>query len=329
MTDIARKTYFPGLDLLKFILAIMIIAAHCRLFEEFSDVKVLADRLFSIAVPLFFAMSAFFFVRKIDSLDESGKRKQISKTIKRLAILFAIWYVLMLPMTWFKWWSVATLKETVFALFLSCTLNGYWFIKALIINTAILYLCRDKKAMILLFAISIIVYLIFAYNYILHYLPIDLSPYYSFYYHTSYFCVGAIMARYYDKILLFRLSSWTLLGLWIILFVLLSFLQVDPLYRFFSILLIFPVFERMDLKCNERLKTMRSMSIILYMVQFVLIWLYDGACDRWLGSESIQYSVLQFSVVRSLVVLSISIAIAWAIVELEKRPKMGFLKYLH
>ena len=99
MIDIARKTYFPGLDLLKFILAIMIIAAHCRLFEEFSDVKVLADRLFSIAVPLFFAMSAFFFVRKIDSLDESGKRKQISKTIRRLIILFGIWYVLMLPMT--------------------------------------------------------------------------------------------------------------------------------------------------------------------------------------------------------------------------------------
>jgi hypothetical protein len=93
--------------------------------------------------------------------------------------------------------------------------------------------------------------------------------------------------------------------------------------------LIFPVFERMDLECGGRLKTMRSMSIILYMVQFVLIWLYDGACDRWLEAESIQYSVLQFSVVRFLVVLSISIAIAWAIVELEKRPKMGFLKYLH
>lgn len=329
MTDIVRKTYFPGLDLLKFILAIMIIAAHCRLFEEFSDVKVLADRLFSIAVPLFFAMSAFFFVRKIDSLDESGKRKQISKTIKRLAILFAIWYVLMLPMTWFKWWSVATLKETVFALFLSCTLNGYWFIKALIINTAILYLCRDKKAMILLFAISIIVYLIFAYNYIFHYLPIDLSPYYSFYYHTSYFCVGAIMARYYDDIRLFRLSSWTLLGLWIILFVLVSFLPIDPLYRLFSILLIFPVFERMDLECGEKLKTLRNMSIILYMVQFVLIWLYNGACDRWLDSESIQYSVLQFSVVRFIVVLSIAIAIAWVVLELEKRLKLSFLRYLH
>lgn len=329
MTDIARKTYFPGLDLLKFILAIMIIAAHCRLFEEFSDVKVLADRLFSIAVPLFFAMSAFFFVRKIDALDEGDKRERFSKTIKRLIILFGIWYVLMLPMTWFKWWNVATLKETVFALFLSCTLNGYWFIKALIINTAILFLCRDKKAMTLLFAISIIVYLFFAYNYIFHYLPIDLSPYYSFYYHTSYFCVGAIMARYYDKTRLFDISTLALVGLWVVLFILSSYLPIDPLYRFFSIALIFPIFERMDLKCGERLKTMRNMSIILYMVQFVLIWLYDGACDRWLEPESIQYSVLQFSVVRFLVVLSIAIAIARMILALERMPKMGFLKYLH
>jgi peptidoglycan/LPS O-acetylase OafA/YrhL len=329
VTDIARKTYFPGLDLLKFILAVMIIAAHCRLFEELSDVKMLFDRLFSIAVPLFFAMSAFFFIRKIDSLNENDKRRQLNKTIKRLIILFGIWYVLMLPMTWFRWWSIATLKETVYAVFLSCTLNGYWFIKALIINTVILYLCRDRRAMFLLAAVSFAVYLLFAYNFIFHFLPIDFSPYYSFYYHTSYFCVGAIMARYYDRLHTISLSSRLLVGLWVLLFVLVSFLPFDPLYRVFSILLLFPVFERLDMKCVERFKTMRNMSIILYMVQFVLIWLYDGACDRWLESESIQYSVLQFSVVRFLVVLSIAIAIAWVILELEKRPKRGFLKYLH
>lgn len=329
MPDTVNKTYFAGLDLLKFILAIMIIAAHCSLFEEFTDVKVLADRLFSIAVPLFFAMSAFFFIRKIDSLKECDKRIQLNKTIKRLIILFGIWYVLMLPMTWFKWWSIATFKETVYALFLSCTLNGYWFIKALIINTAILFLCRGRSIMLLLAAVSFAVYLLFAYNYLFHYLPIDFSPYYSFYYHTSYFCVGAIMARYYDKISLFGLSTLTLVGLWVVLYILTSYLPIDPLFRFFSIVLIFPVFERMDLKCNERLKTMRSMSIILYMVQFVLIWLYEGASDRWLDSESIQYSVLHFSVVRFLVVSLVAIAIAWVILELEKRPKMGLLKYLH
>lgn len=329
MTDIARKTYFPGLDLLKFILAVMIIAAHCSLFEEFDDLKELADRLFSIAVPLFFAMSAFLFVKKIDAMDEDNKRRQFKKTIKRLAILFAVWYVLMLPMTWFKWWSTATIKETVYAIFLSCTLNGYWFIKALIINTVTLFICRGKRTMLLLAFVSFAVYLLFAYNYIYHYFPIDFSPYYSFYYHTSYFCVGAIMARYYDEIRLPRLSSWTLLALWIILFVLVSFLPIDPLYRFFSILLLFPVFERMDLKCGGKLKTMRNMSIILYMVQFVLIWLYDGACDRWLEAESVQYSVVQFSVVRFLVVLSIAIVIAWVILGIEKRPKLSFLKYLH
>ena len=44
---------------------------------------------------------------------------------------------------------------------------------------------------------------------------------------------------------------------------------------------------------------------------------------------SIQYSVLQFSVVRFLVVLSIAILIAWMILALEKRSKMGFLRYFH
>ena len=183
--------------------------------------------------------------------------------------------------------------------------------------------------MLLLAAVSFAVYLLFAYNYLFHYLPIDFSPYYSFYYHTSYFCVGAIMARYYDEIRLFRLSSWTLLGLWIILFVLVSFLPIDPLYRFFSIMLVFPVFERMDLKNNERLKTMRSMSIILYMVQFMLIWLYKGACYKWLQPESMQFAILQFSLVRSIIVTMFALGIAWAIVKLEKEPRLNFLKYLH
>lgn len=325
---VANK-YYAGLDLLKFILAIMIIAAHCSLFGEFADIKVLADRLFSIAVPLFFAMSAFFFVKKIDALDEDDKRKQLKKTIKRLLILFAIWYVLMLPMTWFKWWSIATIKETVFALFLSCTFNGYWFIKALIINTAILFICRGRRAMILLAAVSLAVYLLFAYNYLFHYISLDLSPYYSFYYHTSYFCVGAIMARYYDEIRLSRLSSWALLGLWIILFILVSFLQIDPLYRLFSILLIFPVFARMDLKSNERLKTMRIMSIILYMIQFILIWLYKEACNKWLQPESMLFAILQFSLVRFIIVTVFALGIAWMILKFEKEPRLNFLKYLH
>ena len=183
--------------------------------------------------------------------------------------------------------------------------------------------------MILLAAVSFTVYLLLAYNYIYHFLPIDFSPYYSFYYHTSYFCVGAILARYYDEIRLSRLSSWTLLGLWIILFVLVSFLPIDPLYRFFSIMLVFPVFERMDLKNNERLKTMRSMSIILYMVQFMLIWLYKGACNKWLQPESMQFAILQFSLVRFIIVTMFALGIAWAIVKLEKEPRLNFLKYLH
>lgn len=183
--------------------------------------------------------------------------------------------------------------------------------------------------MLLLAVFSFGVYLLFAYNYIFHYLPLDLSPYYSFYYHTSYFCVGAIMARYYDEIRLFRLSSWTLLGLWIILFVLVSFLPIDPLYRFFSIVLIFPVFERMDLKCIESLKIMRSMSIILYMVQFIIIWLYNGACNKWFLPQTIQSAILHFSLVRFIIVTVIALGIAWMIVTLEKRPRFNFLKYLH
>ena len=323
------KKYYSGLDFLKFLLAIFIVAAHTKLFQEYPLTKVLLDRLISIAVPLFFSISAFFFTRKIDAIDnEAGKQAYFLKTIKRLGILFCLWYCLMLPMTWFKWWSIATVKETFYAILFSCTFNGYWFIKALIINTAILFAFRDRKATLFLLLCSIAIYLFWAYNYRYHFISLNISPYYSFFYHTSYFCVGALMARYYEVIRLFRFKSLSLITIWAILFILTSYLPIDPLYRLFSTVLIFPIFERLEIDYSG-LKTMRSMSIILYMIQFVLIWLYNGACKKWLQPESIQYSVLQYSITRFFVVTAVAIAVAWIIVSLEKIPRLSFLKHLH
>ena len=74
---------------------------------------------------------------------------------------------------------------------------------------------------------------------------------------------------------------------------------------------------------------MRDMSIILYMVQFVLIWLYDGACDLWLRPDSMAYGILQYSITRFLVVASVSVLIAWLILKYEKHPRLAFLHYLH
>ena len=80
---------------------------------------------------------------------------------------------------------------------------------------------------------------------------------------------------------------------------------------------------------NSTFKYLRNMSIILYMVQFILIWLYDGACNKWIGTDTVAYNILQYSVTRFIVITAVSISIAWLILTLEKRPRLSFLQYFH
>jgi len=325
------KKAIYGFDLLKFILALLIIAGHTSLFEEFSSLSLFRENLSSIAVPTFMAISAYLFFKKVYSKQESEETRVILlKTVKRLAILFICWYVLMLPMTYFKFFSVATIKETFFAIFFSCTFTGYWFIKALLINTCIFYLCRRGKALILLTFFSWIIYLFFSYNYIYHFIDFPYHPYYSFYYHLAYYSVGVLFARYGECILKNHVNSLLVIAIWMLLLASCFFFDfADPIYRLLSIPLLFIFFYQLDLEPKPYYKTMRDMSIILYMVQFVLIWLYNGACDLWLQPDSMCYAVLQYSITRFIVVTMVAIVIAWLILRYEKYPKCDFLHYLH
>lgn len=323
-----QKQYLPGLDLLKFILAVLIVSGHCQLFVEFPTIQQWWGHLTSIAVPLFFGISAFLFFRKIYSVPEdSNTRPILIHSIKRLTILFLCWYVLMIPITYFQFFSLATFKETIFAFFLSCSLRGYWFIKALIINSAILYVCRKKYALILCTIIALIVYFYCSYNYIYNYNSLlgELHPYYSFYYHTIAFCIGAWLARAKS----FSFTSTILFSLWLLLFVSCSCIWMDPVFRIVSILFIFPIFFRLKIRniSPPNLKIMRGMSIIYYMVQFALIWLYDGACNLFVDSDSTLFGLLQFSLIRFTVVILVATGLALLIIHNESRFR--WLKYLH
>ena len=239
-----RKQSIQGLDLLKFILSIMIIAAHTSLFEEYAQLSKIRETFTGFAVPSFFAMSSYFFYRKIvHTYTHEQTSSILKKSIIRLSILFIVWYVLMLPMTYIRFFSIATLKETIFAILFSCCVNGYGFIKALIINTVILYFCRREKALICLTIVATMINLYCSYNYIYKYnsLFLDIHPYYSFYYHTAYFCCGALFARYQEKIDFTKWSIKILIVMWTTLFLMTFFLKIEPIYRLLSFPLLFPI----------------------------------------------------------------------------------------
>lgn len=313
-----NRQYWRGLDMLKFILAFFIVAAHCRLAEEWPPVKDFLGALFSTAVPLYFAISSFLFFKKLDGSEEERKPWLIKHYLFRLGILFCVWYCLAFPITFHRWWKVASLKESIFAILLGCTAWGYWFIKALAVNLLLLFIFRDKKFLVVLTLLSIAVYFVFAYNYIFGFFYFPYSPYYSFYYHTAYCCCGALLARSPQVLLKLEQRSIFLVSGWLLIFIASQFGPFGPVYRLVSIVLIFPFFSK--LRAGRDLKDLRNISTIIYMSQFVVIYCYDLVCEE-------ASPLLCLSPVRYLAVSVLCLAIAFASVSLETRcPAFKYLR---
>ena len=322
----------PGLDVLKFLLAVVIIAAHTHFLEETPAGNYLGG-VIGMAVPVFFALSAYFFFKKIYSFSvEEDTSSILWHTIKRLSILFVSWYILMLPMA-YGFYTSLTLKGFVYTAFLSCAVWGYWFIKALLINMLIFYFFRKPKPLFICTIISLVIYFYCAYNNLYQYnqLLYGIHPYYSFYYHMAYFSVGVWYARYTDKVENLSGKMVTrLFFIWGCLYVsILYFDWMAPFFRLCSFALLFPLFCKIKGISDSLSRTLRNMSIILYMVQFMLIWLYDMGCKAWLDESSMAFSIMQYSVTRFVVVLSLASVIALLIIKNEYRPQWFFLKYLH
>ncbi len=76
MTTTSIKKTIPGLDILKFVLAILIVSSHCSLFSEYPNLQTIWNSLTSIAVPVFFSISSYFFFTKIYKTSSSSKQKE-------------------------------------------------------------------------------------------------------------------------------------------------------------------------------------------------------------------------------------------------------------
>lgn len=96
-----KKTIYYGLDLLKFLMALLIIATHSQLFVEYNNIYHAATIIYSLAVPTFFSISTYFYAKKLLSTQTQYDAWKIcKKDICRLLLLECFWLVIDLPMTW-------------------------------------------------------------------------------------------------------------------------------------------------------------------------------------------------------------------------------------
>lgn len=327
-TSIGNSKYYKGFDVLKFGLAILIVAAHTRLFEEFPDFHYFFGIFCSCAIPTFFAVSSFLFMKRLELTTGNADAKRVLlKTVKRLFFIFGIWYLLMLPMSYARFWETATLKESIYALFFSCSFNGYWFFKTLIINTILLYLFRKGKALTMLSIFGLLIYLFWAYNYQYHYVKWSISPYYSFFYHIFAFCIGALYAK---KQWLSTSTVPALIILFIACTILASIKDFNPVGRILYPIILLPLFSRLSFTSitTETCRKFRQYSILFYVMQFVLIWIYDLACSNYLFEYS-SLSFLNFSVVRFGLITTTLFMFSRLFLYLEESKNIAYLKLMH
>lgn len=136
-----KKTIYYGLDLLKFLMALLIIATHSQLLIEYHNIYHVATIIYSLAVPTFFSISTYFYAKKLFSVTTRYEAWKIcKKDVSRLLLLECFWLIIDLPMTWNVFFSHLTnWKECIAAFVFVFPIRGLWFINALIINKIILY----------------------------------------------------------------------------------------------------------------------------------------------------------------------------------------------
>lgn len=98
-----KKNYY-GIDLLKFIMAVCVVAIHTQPLYSIQSIVVqrLFDTITSLAVPYFFSVSGFLLFSKIDANILCRKSMEVCKKyLSRVLSLYVIWNIIYLPITIF------------------------------------------------------------------------------------------------------------------------------------------------------------------------------------------------------------------------------------
>lgn len=143
-----------GFDLLKFLLALVIVSLHASLGNPFlpAPFSKLILNFQNLAVPGFFVISSYVFFCKIIDKSSREQRAALWKYEKRVLILYLSWSVIMLPIT-LRYHDYPSqsfgLLLYIKDFFFSYTFLASWFFGALIVGIPIVWLLRNKTSVLL------------------------------------------------------------------------------------------------------------------------------------------------------------------------------------
>lgn len=167
----SRKIY-DSIDLSKFIGSFLVVAIHTNIFISFSEVFnwYFVNLFCRIAVYFFFIMSAYFFFETLDY--DNGKIKlskenwlKLKKYILRMTVLYLVWTAIYFIYDLFYWYQIDCLSfGNLLGYFIMIVRDSshyhLWFLISLIYAIPIMCFLLHYINKMLLFAVSMALYVI-------------------------------------------------------------------------------------------------------------------------------------------------------------------------
>ena len=177
----------PGLDILKFVMALLIVAIHSEAVKGLKYINEIAEPLINSAVPVFFVVSSFLLFRKmrINSKNEEINGLSILRHFTyRLFLLYTFWLAVQIPLVLYTRHYLSMnfyefIGNFILDIGLRSTFHGAWFFSALVVGVWIIFragkIFNDKMIWILPFCITM-------YTYHANSLPIEQQALWNWYY---------------------------------------------------------------------------------------------------------------------------------------------------
>lgn len=157
---------YPYLDIFKFICALMIVFIHAYCHDLGKFGEWINSVICNIGVPFFFITSGFFYAKGLQR-NKNNENKYFFKYFKRVLFMYIVWSIITLPIAYIiiqrahADYSLHLKFIYLIRLFLfTGSIGIYWYVLALIYNSAIIYFSHKKKAISLLFFTSILFWII-------------------------------------------------------------------------------------------------------------------------------------------------------------------------
>ena len=344
MEQTATKKTYVGIDLLKFIMALAVVAIHVKPFETSSLLSSIFKPWTSAAVPVFFLISAFLLFNKVERLSGGGqKRIAILNFTKRIGILYMVWFVIDLPYIiankgYFTSYGVMeSIGVFVKDLLLSATFPGSWFLSALVVS--VLLVCGLSYILGKWFTFAIAL-LISIYVTGQSWLPESMHGLYDWYAGSVrkevmlsfpsalvWVSMGQLMTsnKVKECIDVVKSKDRTLLWIGIAVIYVIKAMMDKGSYNLNYLLvpMLFLGGLTAALAPSNAYKFLRETSIIMYLFHFSIAG-KKSLFLNMIGQSGTVYHILYY-----LIVVMASLLFAMLILRLEKRNFFGILRYTH